>query len=187
MEQSVAVRQVPLLPLRDITVFPHMVAPLFVGRAKSINALEEAMGAEKEILLVAQREATTSDPTSKDLFSVGTLGTIIQLLKLPDGTVKVLVEGKQRAKMVRHRKTRDYLCVDVELLADEEADPTVELQELVLPCREGVSIIADDVASHVLSVVLDHLRCLVEMGVEVNDDECIRVMSADGIYPCLQR
>src|SRR3954468_4344354 len=90
-------RTVPLLPLRDIIVFPHMVVPLFVGREKSISALEEAMGSDKEILLAAQKKAKTNEPVPDDIFTVGTVGTIIQLLRLPDGTVKVLVEGKRRA------------------------------------------------------------------------------------------
>ena len=84
---------VPLLPLRDIIVFPHMVVPLFVGRERSINALEEAMAQDKEILLAAQKKAKTNDPAPDDIFSMGTVGMIIQLLRLPDGTVKVLVEG----------------------------------------------------------------------------------------------
>src|SRR5436190_19685043 len=90
-------RTVPLLPLRDIIVFPHMVVPLFVGREKSIAALEEAMAADKDILLAAQKKAKTNDPVADDIFGMGTLGTILQLLRLPDGTVKVLVEGKKRA------------------------------------------------------------------------------------------
>src|SRR5947199_218558 len=93
------VRTVPLLPLRDIIVFPHMVVPLFVGREKSIAALEEAMAHEKDILLAAQKKAKTNEPAPDDIFEIGTLGTILQLLRLPDGTVKVLVEGKQRALM----------------------------------------------------------------------------------------
>src|SRR5256885_15856472 len=92
-------RTVPLLPLRDIIVFPHMVVPLFVGREKSIAALEEAMSKDKDILLAAQKKAKTNEPTAEDIFSVGTLGTIHQLLRLPDGTVKVLVEGKKRARI----------------------------------------------------------------------------------------
>src|SRR5260370_22425667 len=83
------VRQIPLLPLRDIIVFPHMVVPLFVGREKSIRALEEAMAGDKEILLSAQKKAKTNDPTAEDIYTVGTVGTIAQLLRLPDGTVKV--------------------------------------------------------------------------------------------------
>jgi ATP-dependent Lon protease len=89
----------PLLPLRDVVVFPHMVVPLFVGRAKSIKALEAAMGAERRILLVAQRTAAKDEPSAEDMFDVGCVATILQLLKLPDGTVKVLVEGQQRASV----------------------------------------------------------------------------------------
>src|SRR3989338_6806491 len=95
-------KQVPLLPLRDIVIFPNMVFPLFVGRKKSIHALEEAMNSEKDILLVAQINAKTNDPKPDDIYKVGTLGTIIQLLRLPDGTVKVLVEGKRRARIVQY-------------------------------------------------------------------------------------
>ena len=89
MTAAAKTRKLPLLPLRDIIVFPHMVVPLFVGREKSINALDEAMQADKEILLSAQKKAKTNEPTAEDIFPVGTLGTIIQLLRLPDGTVKV--------------------------------------------------------------------------------------------------
>ena len=92
-------RTMPVLPLRDVVVFPYMVMPLFVGRAKSINALEEAMNDDKQLLLVSQREADLEEPTPEDLFDMGTIANIIQLLKLPDGTVKVLVEGQQRAKI----------------------------------------------------------------------------------------
>ena len=92
-------RTMPVLPLRDVVVFPYMVMPLFVGRVKSINALEEAMNDDKQLLLVSQKEADLEEPTPEDLFDVGTIANIIQLLKLPDGTVKVLVEGQQRAKI----------------------------------------------------------------------------------------
>lgn len=87
----------PLLPLRDVVVFPHMVIPLFVGRPKSIKALEAAMEAERRIMLVAQKAAAKDDPLVSDMFDVGCVSTILQMLKLPDGTVKVLVEGHQRA------------------------------------------------------------------------------------------
>src|SRR3972149_3337186 len=90
---------VPLIPLRDIIIFPYMVVPLFVGREKSIKALELAMGSDKSILLAAQKKATTEEPGSDDIYETGTRGTILQLLRLPDGTVKVLVEGKRRAKI----------------------------------------------------------------------------------------
>ncbi|MES2856306.1 MAG: LON peptidase substrate-binding domain-containing protein, partial [Bdellovibrionota bacterium] len=90
--------KLPLLPLRDLIIFPHMMMPLFVGREKSINALEEAMGKQTDIVLAAQRDAKTNNPEPGDIYDVGTVGTIIQLLRLPDGTVKVLVEGKRRVK-----------------------------------------------------------------------------------------
>ena len=88
----------PVLPLRDIVVFPHMIVPLFVGREKSVKALEAVMANNKQILLLTQKEASTEDPTSDDMHQMGTLGHILQLLKLPDGTVKVLVEGSVRAR-----------------------------------------------------------------------------------------
>ncbi|WP_097461138.1 endopeptidase La [Mangrovitalea sediminis] len=109
----------PLLPLRDVVVFPHMVVPLFVGRDKSIRALEAAMEGGKEILLVAQKNAGTDDPEGGDVFSVGTVATILQLLKLPDGTVKVLVEGNDRAR-IDEIHGGPFLTADVELL--EETD-----------------------------------------------------------------
>ena len=107
-------RIVPLLPLRDIIVFPHMVVPLFVGREKSIAALEQAMAGDKEILLSAQKKAKTNDPQQDDIFKVGTLGTIMQLLKLPDGTIKVLVEGKQRARIKRFVPNDPFFICEVE-------------------------------------------------------------------------
>jgi ATP-dependent Lon protease len=104
--------------LRDIVVFPHMVVPLFVGREKSISALEEAMGkgprAWKEIFLSAQRKAKTNEPIPEDIFTIGTIGTIIQLLRLPDGTVKVLVEGKRRAAVRRFTQTDGFFMVEIE-------------------------------------------------------------------------
>src|SRR6266545_3678679 len=111
-------RTMPLLPLRDIIVFPHMVVPLFVGREKSINALEQAMSGDKEIVLSAQKKAKTNDPTPDDIFTVGTIGQIIQLLRLPDGTVKVLVEGKRRARIRKFVPNDEYFIVEVEELEE---------------------------------------------------------------------
>ncbi|MDP5070592.1 MAG: LON peptidase substrate-binding domain-containing protein, partial [Congregibacter sp.] len=91
------VLELPLLPLRDVVVYPHMVLPLFVGRERSIEALEHAMANDKQVLLVAQRNAADDDPRADDLYQVGTVSNILQLLKLPDGTIKVLVEGGFRA------------------------------------------------------------------------------------------
>jgi ATP-dependent Lon protease len=123
-------RTIPLLPLRDIIVFPHMVVPLFVGREKSINALEEAMAADKELLLAAQKKAKTNDPREEDIFSVGTIGHIIQLLRLPDGTVKVLVEGKTRARILGYERTSPFFQCEIEEITEPD-DKTVELQALM--------------------------------------------------------
>ncbi|MBI1909151.1 MAG: endopeptidase La [Deltaproteobacteria bacterium] len=121
---------VPLLPLRDIIVFPHMVVPLFVGREKSINALEEAMSKEKDVLLAAQVNAKTNDPKDEDIYKVGTLGTIIQLLRLPDGTVKVLIEGKRRARIRRFVPNNNFFLVEVEEVY-ENREVTVETEALM--------------------------------------------------------
>ena len=123
-------RNLPLLPLRDIIVFPHMVVPLFVGRERSIAALEEAMGRDKAIVLCAQKKAKTNDPEPDDIYGVGTLGAIIQLLKLPDGTVKVLVEGKRRARVKRFLENEKFFQVEVEEV-EEQAERTVELEALM--------------------------------------------------------
>jgi ATP-dependent Lon protease len=122
--------RVPLLPLRDIIVFPHMVVPLFVGRQKSIKALEEAMNKQKYILLAAQREAKTNDPAEDDIYRVGTLGTVVQLLRLPDGTVKVLVEGKKRARVLRYLDESEFFLVAAEEI-EEQCDKTTEVEALV--------------------------------------------------------
>jgi ATP-dependent Lon protease len=111
----------PLLPLRDIVVFPHMVVPLFVGRARSIKALEQAVAGDRELLLSAQREAENDEPSEEDVYRIGTLGTIIQLLRLPDGTVKILVEGKQRARIRGFTQTEPHFSCEYELLEDAEA------------------------------------------------------------------
>ena len=107
---------VPVLPLRDVVVYPHMVIPLFVGREKSIKALEAAMAADKQILLVAQRSASQDDPQPEDIYSIGTLSSILQLLKLPDGTIKVLVEGNERASVHEYVGGQDYFTAHVETL-----------------------------------------------------------------------
>lgn len=112
---------IPVLPLRDVVVYPHMVIPLFVGREKSINCLEAAMAANKQILLLAQKEAEADEPAEDDLFRVGTVATILQLLKLPDGTVKVLVEGQQRAKVIRFIDSA-HLQAEIEYLVTSEVD-----------------------------------------------------------------
>src|SRR5580700_9093466 len=92
----------PVLPLRNIVVYPHMVAPLFVGRDKTVRALEEAMRGDKQILLVTQKNENEDDPSTDDIYEIGVVASVLQLLKLPDGTVKVLVEGRQRAKVLSY-------------------------------------------------------------------------------------
>ena len=98
----------PVLPLRDIVVFPSMIVPLFVGREKSVRALEEVMESDKQIFLVAQKNANQDEPTVDDIYRIGTVGTVLQLLKLPDGTGKVLVEGGNRASIVSFTDTEEY-------------------------------------------------------------------------------
>ena len=103
----------PLLPLRDIVIFPSMVVPLFVGREKSIKALQESMKSDKSIILVTQKNSEIDDPTGKDLYQYGCMSKVLQLLKLPDGTVKVLVEGEKRIKIVKHNEEKsDFLKVN---------------------------------------------------------------------------
>ena len=111
----------PLLPLRDVVVFPHMVIPLFVGRPKSIKALDVAMETGKHILLVAQKSAAKDEPSAEDLYDIGSVATVLQMLKLPDGTVKVLVEGTQRARIVSIDDVGEYLSADATLLAASES------------------------------------------------------------------
>ena len=119
----------PVLPLRDIVVFPHMIVPLFVGRDKSVRALEDVMKDDKQILLVAQKNAAQDDPSADDIYTVGTVSTVLQLLKLPDGTVKVLVEGVRRAKILRFEDNEDFFLVEGELIPEDEG-PQEELEAL---------------------------------------------------------
>ncbi len=117
----------PLLPLRDIVIFPSMVVPLFVGREKSIKALQEVMKTDKSIVLVTQKNSEIDDPSSKDLYQFGCLSKVLQLLKLPDGTVKVLVEGEKRIKILKHNETSDnYLTCEVEIIDDQNISKELE-------------------------------------------------------------
>ena len=129
-EPVVAARGVPVLPLRDVVVYPHMVIPLFVGREKSIEALEVAMRSDRRIMLVAQKQADVDDPKADDLYRVGTVATILQLLKLPDGTVKVLVEGVDRARIDR-LTPGEYYAAEIEPLPDVEAYDEREMDVMV--------------------------------------------------------
>ena len=129
-ELEASSEMLPLLPLRDIVVFPHMVAPLFVGRNKSVSALSSAMNKDKRIFLATQRNAGVDNPTEKDICDVGVIGSVLQLLRLPDGTVKALIEGKQRARIVRYATNPEFFEVELSPLPDEPGD-TIEVEALM--------------------------------------------------------
>src|SRR3954463_6808697 len=116
--------QYPLLPLRDVVVFPHMVIPLFVGRPKSIKAMEIAMEAGKSILLVAQKSAAKDEPSNDDLYQIGCVSNILQMLKLPDGTVKVLVEGSQRARISGVEDMRTHYVAEARAVSLDSGENT---------------------------------------------------------------
>jgi ATP-dependent Lon protease len=171
-------RAYPVLPLRDIVVFPHMIVPLFVGREKSIKALEEVMRSDTFILLATQKNAADDDPSTESIYDTGTLASVLQLLKLPDGTVKVLVEGSQRAKVLRYTERTEYYEADAVTLDDElgekveaealarsvinEFESYVKLNKKVSPEVVGVvqqiqdyAKLADTVASHLAVKIPD--------------------------------
>lgn len=195
-------KDIPLLPLRDVVVYPHMVIPLFVGREKSIAALETAMADDKQIMLVAQRNASDDDPGADDIYRVGTVSTILQLLKLPDGTVKVLVEGGQRAHVVKAEFGDQGGIADVreleEGLPDEgeqealsrslqsQFEDYVKLSKKVAPEVTGsvssideVSRLADTIAAH-LQLKLEEKQDVLEM-VDVRErvEHLIALMESD--------
>ncbi len=174
----------PVLPLRDIVVFPHMVVPLFVGREKSVKALDEIMRGDKQILLATQKNSVDDDPAPADIFATGVLGTVLQLLKLPDGTVKVLVEGKSRARLVRFTDRSEYFEAEAQPIADEAGEASeaealvravveqfenyVKLNKKVppealsaIPQITDPSKLADSVAAH-LSVKISDKQALLE-------------------------
>jgi ATP-dependent Lon protease len=173
----------PVLPLRDIVVFPYMIVPLFVGREKSINALEEVMRADKQILLAAQKNAGDDDPAPDAIYQMGTLASVLQLLKLPDGTVKVLVEGTARAKVVRYVDNADYFEAEVERVAEatgskdeiealarsavSQFESYVKLNKKISPevlgtinQIEDYSKLADTIASHLAIKIADKQEVL---------------------------
>ena len=172
-----------VLPLRDIVVFPHMIVPLFVGREKSVRALDEVMREDKQILLVAQKDAGEEDPTSDDIHPVGTIGSVLQLLKLPDGTVKVLVEGGARARIIKYEDGADYFRAEAEKIEDVPSDARevealarslysqfehyVKLNKKIPPEAlvslnqiDDPSKLADTVASHLANKVSDKQELL---------------------------
>jgi ATP-dependent Lon protease len=168
---------VPLLPLRDIIVFPHMVVPLFVGRQRSIKALEEATQKQGPIFLSSQKDAKTNDPTESDIYRIGTLGIIVQMLKLPDGTVKVLIEGKKRAKIGHFLSHPDFFLVEVEEIA-EVVDKNVEVEALIrevhstfenyvklkkkIPPEMALSVSSIDDAGRLADTIVAHLGIKIE-------------------------
>jgi ATP-dependent Lon protease len=114
--------EIPVLALRDVVVYPHMVIPLFVGREKSIRCLEAAMEKDKQIFLAAQMDAAVDDPSTDEIYTTGTIATVLQLLKLPDGTVKVLVEGTQRARIESFIETDEYFSATTQFVASQDID-----------------------------------------------------------------
>ncbi len=174
---SSSIVSLPVLPLRDIVVFPHMIVPLFVGREKSVRALDEVMDGEKQILLAAQKEAGDDNPEPGDVFEVGTIANIMQLLKLPDGTVKVLVEGVARAKIRHYTQSEDYFAAEVEVLADEDgegpetdalrrsvlsqADNYIKLNKKI-PAEVMVTITQIEDSSKLADTIASHLALKIE-------------------------
>ncbi|MGI4768599.1 MAG: LON peptidase substrate-binding domain-containing protein, partial [Janthinobacterium lividum] len=192
----------PVLPLRDIVVFPHMIVPLFVGREKSIRALEEVMKADKFILLATQVNATDDDPATDAIFTTGTLASVLQLLKLPDGTVKVLVEGSRRAKVGKYVRTDEFYEADAEALADDPLDKVevealarsvvsefenyVKLNKKISP--EVVAAVgqisdypklADTVASHLAVKISDKQGILETTSVTQRLEKCLGLMESE--------
>ncbi len=192
----------PVLPLRDIVVFPHMIVPLFVGREKSIRALEEVMKADKFIMLATQKNAAEDDPKPDAVYSAGVLASVLQLLKLPDGTVKVLVEGIARAKVVQYVRTDEYYEAEVEVTPEDAVDPVeaealarsvssefegyVKLNKKVSPevvsavaQIDNPSKLADTVASHLSVKITDRQAVLETTSVTKRLEKCLALMESE--------
>jgi len=185
-------RKIPLLPLRELIVFPHEVVPLFVGREKSINALEEAMAADRHILLCAQKKAKVNDPKPEGIHNYGTIGTIIQLLRLPDGTVKVLVEGKSRAKIEEYLDVGRFFHVEAEEIETPKVTPDddPELAALMrsvqatfenyvklnkrVPPELAVSVQSIDNASRLADTIAAHVNFKLAAKQELLETESVR-------------
>ena len=196
------VENFPVLPLRDIVVFPHMIVPLFVGREKSIRALEEVMKADKLILLATQMNHTDDDPAVDAIYQTGTLASVLQLLKLPDGTVKVLVEGQARAKVHNYTNTEDFYEADAETIADDDVDEVevealarsvvsefegyVKLNKKISPevvsavtQIEDYSKLADTVASHLAVKIADKQAVLEMSSIAKRLEKCLNLMESE--------
>jgi ATP-dependent Lon protease len=193
---------VPVLPLRDIVVFPHMIVPLFVGREKSVRALEEVMNEEKQILLLTQKNASDDDPQADGLYRIGTLATVLQLLKLPDQTVRVLVEGKQRARVKAFAPRNDFFQAAIEPLPDQAGDPG-EVEALLrtaktnfesyiklnkkVPTETLASVaqiddaakLADTVASHLTVKILDRQQLLETLNTQERLERVLGLIEAE--------
>jgi len=157
MTEKTLIKNIPVLPLRNIVVFPNMVVPLFVGRDKSINALEEVMGKDQELLFLTQKNSEVDDPKDGDMYSIGTRGKILQLLKLPDGTVKVLVEGKDRCKVEKIDLKESFVKADIFVMSDisKKNDTIKALSRSLVSKYESYSKIHNKVSSEVLTSVKD--------------------------------
>jgi len=192
----------PILPLRDIVVFPHMIVPLFVGREKSIRALEEVMRADKPILLATQMNAADDDPATDAIFATGTLAKVLQLLKLPDGTVKVLVEGESRARIRTYLPTEGYYEAEAEAVADDPIDPIeaealsrsvvsefenyVKLNKKISPevvaavtQIEDYGKLADTIASHLAVKLADKQAILEIHSIAKRFEKCLGLMESE--------
>ena len=148
---------IPVLPLRDVVVFPHMVIPLFVGRERSINALAKAMKHDQKIFLVAQKDASDNVLDDDNIYQIGTVSTILQLLKLADGTVKILVEGGPRAKAKKYVELKNYLATNISLFPDMEMDKrqvTVLIRTMLVHFEEYVKL-HKKISSEVISTIND--------------------------------
>ena len=197
-----SIESYPVLPLRDIVVFPFMIVPLFVGREKSIRALEEVMRSDKHILLATQINASDDDPKADAIFTTGTLATVLQLLKLPDGTVKVLVEGVARAKVGRYTRIDDFYEADAEVLVDEPVDKVevealarsvasefegyVKLNKKIAPevvaavgQIDDYAKLADTVASHLAVKISDKQAILEIPSVSKRLEKCLVLMESE--------
>ncbi len=193
---------IPVLPLRDVVVFPHMVIPLFVGRRKSIRALEQAMESGKQIMLVAQKSASDDDPTTENIHTIGTIASILQLLKLPDGTVKVLVEGERRAVLQKYLDTEDYFSAQVALLeamplTDKEGEAltrsvlnefdqyvklNMKIPPEILTSLAGIDDpgrLADTVAAHLSLKIEDKQQILVVQDVRERLEKILSVLESE--------
>ena len=202
MVMSLDNQTLPVLPLRDVVVYPHMVIPLFVGREKSIKALDKAMEGNKQILLVAQKSPTEDDPGENETYDVGTMANILQLLKLPDGTIKVLVEGTSRATISNYRENdgmfvADAILLEPKIINEQEMDvhvrsavnqfeQYVKLNKKVPPeiisslvSIDDSSRLADTIAAHMSVKIEDKQRVLSIIDIQERLEYLIHLMESE--------